>query len=142
MRIDYGTICLREATEGDWARLYAWRIDPTVQENAQSTGDFQIDQHMAWLRAALADPQRTRIFIAYSQVYGAVKGGAIGMGRLDHDGGDVVALSLVIDPGVRGKGYGIHLVGALVRAAGLCFPTVPYVEAIVLATNTASLRAF
>lgn len=130
-------VFLRPADAGDWARLYAWRIDPTVRENSRVSSEFTIGEHMGWLHQRLADP-KTKILIACREYTGE----AIGTGRLDFDGFNCVEISIAIDPEWRGIGYGARTILALTHAVAGYFPTAQKVSALVLATNTASLRAF
>ena len=130
-------VYLRPADIDDWARLYAWRIDPTVRESSRNSGEFTIGEHMEWLRLRLVD-QKTKILIAFLQSTGE----AIGTGRLDFDGVEGVELSIVIDPDRRGVGLGAQTIRALTMAVHGYFPSARTVSALVLATNTASLRAF
>jgi RimJ/RimL family protein N-acetyltransferase len=49
-------LALRTATADDVDLYYRWAVDPDVRRQSFSSGDIPYDDHVAWFRRRLADP--------------------------------------------------------------------------------------
>ena len=108
-------LLLRPAGRSDSGLLLEWRNHPTVRRASFQQEPIDATTHRRWLAGVLADARR-RLYIAMWQ------GEPVGMLRLDLDGRDGAELSLLVDPGHRGRGMGRRLLGRamdLARRLGL-----------------------
>jgi perosamine synthetase len=119
-------LTLRRASPDDGRLLYRWRTDPVTRAASHQGGPIDLATHLAWLTAALANPQR--------EIYVAESGGVeVGTVRVDH-AADSCELSWTVAPEARGQGVGSRMV-ALAAAA------IPgAIRAEVKPDNPASIR--
>lgn len=126
-------ITLRPATPADGPLLWAWRNDPAARAASLSTAEIPLEDHLAWYRAALEDPNR-QILIAESD------GLAAGMVRFDQDAAaQEITTSIALAPAMRGKGLSATILGDAIAA---CRFTPARFRAVIRASNTASLALF
>jgi RimJ/RimL family protein N-acetyltransferase len=129
-----GGIVLRPAQPDDAPRLLEWANDPATRAASFDRAEISGPEHVAWLAAVLADPDR-RLWIAEEE------GVALGQVRVDRapEGFGVVSIGLA--PGARGRGIGraVLLMGlaAAVRELG-----IRRMRAVVAPGNVASRRLF
>ena len=129
-----GGIVLRPARPDDAPRLFEWANDPATRAASFDRVPIPWPEHVAWLAAVLADPER-RLWIAVEE------GIAIGQVRVDRapDGFGVVSIGLA--PGARGRGLGRTVLGlgvaAAIRALG-----IRRARAVVMAANLPSRWLF
>jgi RimJ/RimL family protein N-acetyltransferase len=88
----------RIATIADADLLFQWRNDPETREQIHNTDVLKYDDHVAWLKASLLNPQR-EIRIA------ELSGVPVGTIRLDK-AGNACELSWTVAPQARGSGIG------------------------------------
>ena len=98
-------LCLRPATIKDAALLLRWRNDKTTRMASHSTEPVQLDAHIEWLDAALADKERS-LFVAEED------GVPVGTVRADLANG-AHELSWTVSPEARGRGVGKRMVKLL-----------------------------
>jgi RimJ/RimL family protein N-acetyltransferase len=98
-------LVLRSANMSDASVLYSWRNDPETRAASHNTTEVQLNEHIAWVRKSLANPDR-KLFIA------EMDGKPIGTVRADLDDG-IWELSWTVAPSERGQGKGRQLVAAL-----------------------------
>jgi len=123
---------LREAKINDAKVLLYWRNDP-VTRNASFNHEYvQYDTHIAWLADKLSRPD-CHILI------GTDKGKLVGTVRFDVDD-NVAAVSVVVDPHCRRKGYGAALIEQGVQY--MASRNVTDFDAYVLIGNLASEKTF
>jgi RimJ/RimL family protein N-acetyltransferase len=129
-----GGIVLRSACPDDAAPLFAWANDPATRAASFDRAEISWTEHVAWLAAVLADPER-RLWIAVEE------GLAVGQIRVDRaaDGFGVVSIGLA--PGARGRGLGRTVLGLGVAAA-IRELGIRRVGAVVMAANLPSRRLF
>ena len=119
-------LTLRRASPDDGRLLYRWRTDPVTSAASHQSGPIDLSTHLAWLAAALADPQR-EIYIAEAD------GVAVGTVRVDREA-DASELSWTVAPEARGRGVGS-------RTVALAAASIPgAIRAEVKADNRASIR--
>jgi len=126
---------VRPATETDAEALLRWRNDPATREGSRHRGELDIDQHRAWLSAALADPHR-HLLVADDEE------GEVGSLRWDRVDDGEWEVSLTVAPERRGS----RLAPPLLRAgedwlAGNEAATHTMVAAVHVG-NAPSLRLF
>lgn len=96
---------VRRATKDDAVDVWKWRQDAHTRAMSRSQDEVPLEAHMGWFAAALADPGRTLLI-------GEADGCKVGMVRLDR--GEVVEVSINVNPDQRGRGHGqALLLGAL-----------------------------
>lgn len=100
-------VSIRAADMTDAPLLLLWRNDPQTRANSHTTGEIALADHMRWLQATLADPNRA---LRIAQIDGE----PVGMVRADRDA-DGAELSWAIAPSARGRGVGSLVVRAFVR---------------------------
>lgn len=89
---------LRNATIADAQDLLAWRNDSSARAMSVNAEVIAYDRHIAWLTAALGDPD-IALFIAESDA------GKIGVCRFDATpDGDAAEVSINLNPAFRGRG--------------------------------------
>ena len=96
---------VRPATEADAEALLRWRNDPVTRAGSRSRDELDIDQHRAWLSAALADPQRHLLVATDDE-------GDMGSLRWDRVDDGEWEVSLTLAPEQRGR----RLAAPLLRA--------------------------
>jgi UDP-2,4-diacetamido-2,4,6-trideoxy-beta-L-altropyranose hydrolase len=93
---------LRPAAERDARTLFAWVNDPAVRAASFNPAPIVWDEHLAWLKARLAD-RLTRIYLA------ELGGREVGVARFTLRGPRAVA-SITVAPEWRGQGIGERLI--------------------------------
>jgi RimJ/RimL family protein N-acetyltransferase len=121
-----GSIALRPATLRDAESLLQWRNDPATRNASHDAAPVRREEHIAWLSAALNDPDR-QLFIAEEN------GVPVGTVRADCANG-VWNLSWTVAPQARGRGVAKRMVALL--AGRIADP----IRAEVKAGNIASAR--
>jgi len=91
------------AAEADAALLHAWRDDPHSRAMSLDPRPIGWDEHAAWVRRLLADPDRLQLLAEEGA------GGPVGAIRFDRDGREAV-VSVVVAPAARGRGLARRLV--------------------------------
>ncbi len=129
-----GGIVLRPARPDDAPRLLEWANDPATRAASFDRAEISWPEHVAWLAAVLADPDR-RLWIAEEE------GVALGQVRVDRapEGFGVVSIGLA--PGARGRGIGQAVLG-LGAAAAMRELGIRRVRALVMPANVPSRRLF
>jgi RimJ/RimL family protein N-acetyltransferase len=117
---------LRPATLRDADLLLEWRNDPATRAASYSNAAVASDEHLAWLRDALASAER-RLYVAEEN------GAPVGTVRADLANG-VWHLSWTVAPQARGRGVAKRMVALL--ASRIAGP----IRAEVKAGNVASAR--
>lgn len=115
-----------------WADLFAWRNDPDTIKHSLTSKPVTVDEHVKWLKAALANPQ-----IALYVARDPSQGWKVAVGRLERRDLTTTELSITVNPRWRGRGYGKQTINALVNA---CHGTT--VLAVIKETNPVSIQAF
>lgn len=87
--------------------LLAWRNDPVTRQASRREDAVGREDHVRWLRAVLADPQR-QLYIAEEE------GRPVGTVRADLSDG-VYEISWTVAPSARGAGVGKRMVALLVE---------------------------
>jgi UDP-2,4-diacetamido-2,4,6-trideoxy-beta-L-altropyranose hydrolase len=129
------TLQVRPAHLGDAEQLHGWRNHAAVRAVSSHGEAIAWADHLAWLSAVLATPDR---WLFIGQV-GAVSVGSI---RLDRMSAGELAVSLYLDPELQGLGLGPHLLLAGEQAMTSHWGGAFTVLATVLPGNAASQRLF
>ena len=130
-------ITLRDATLDDAEFLYALRTDPDVVANANRAAPPSLDEHIGWLRKALAN-HWALLFIVEDEGPRVLP---IGHCRLDVSYDGITAeVSIALIRAARGQGIGTVVLRHLAREASAGH--IRWLEAIVKDTNIASKKAF
>lgn len=125
---------LRRATLDDARPAWVWRNAEPTRRHFTDPRTVDLDEHLAWWRATLSDPQ-SALLVA------EVRGSAVGVLRLDREG-DAAVVSIYLDPALTGIGLGTQLLKTARHwAAGEQAP-VRRLLALVLPANRASALAF
>jgi RimJ/RimL family protein N-acetyltransferase len=120
---------IRLAVAGDAETILAWRNDPRIFANFRITEPVGRDEHMDWFAKSLASELCTILILEADD-------GPMGMIRLDEHDGPVYEISIIVDPGHQGRGYGSKLLSYVSENAdGTLF-------ALVKMENAASRRIF
>jgi RimJ/RimL family protein N-acetyltransferase len=91
---------LRPATGADAELLLAWRNDPDTVAWSRSPDPVSRPDHVRWLDAVLADPDRLLLI--------AEADGPVGTVRFDRDG-DAWEVSITVAPVRRGQGLALPI---------------------------------
>jgi UDP-2,4-diacetamido-2,4,6-trideoxy-beta-L-altropyranose hydrolase len=102
----------RPATPDDAPLLRAWRNDPETRRWSFTSNEVRSDEHAAWLRKVLADPNR-RLLIAFAR-----DGQPVGTVRVDALDAPACELSWTVAPEARGRGLGKEMVRAAAHGLG------------------------
>jgi UDP-2,4-diacetamido-2,4,6-trideoxy-beta-L-altropyranose hydrolase len=131
-----GPLRLRPADIGDAERLLEWRNDPVARRASFETEPIPLDQHVAWLRARLADPAH-RIWIGEA---GGTPIGVVRFGIEDRH----ATISVAVAPARRGGGIGTRLIAAGVQrlAREDVVKRLAWIDAWIRPGNDASLESF
>jgi len=127
-------IVLRPAHAGDADLLLAWANDPATRAASFDRAPIPWPEHVAWLAAVLADPDR-RLWIAEAA------GVPVGQLRVDRMPGGVGTVSIGLAPTARGRGLG-RTVLRLGLATAVRELGIRRARAVVIATNLPSRRLF
>jgi RimJ/RimL family protein N-acetyltransferase len=126
---------LRAAEPRDSELLLQWRNEPSTRTQFFDSREVERGAHEDWLRRKLAARRTARLFIL------EWNGTPIGQARIDATGDGCGEISVSLDTGARGQGFGLELIGrATERAADEL--DLDAVEARIKATNEASRRSF
>jgi|HubBroStandDraft_6_1064221.scaffolds.fasta_scaffold157942_1 UDP-2,4-diacetamido-2,4,6-trideoxy-beta-L-altropyranose hydrolase len=98
------TLSIRLAEAGDCKLLWEWANDPVVRASAFSSKTIPWEEHVAWFREKLDDPD-CRILVALDA--SAVPMGQI---RFNKRGVREADVDIIVDSHLRGLGYGSHLI--------------------------------
>lgn len=93
---------IRRTTEADASLLHAWRNHSTTRSMSLNSEEISLTHHVAWLKAALADPDRV-LLVAQ------IGNRPIGTIRFDLIKLDVWRVSLFLDPDLHTLGLGKHM---------------------------------
>ena len=129
-----GPVVLRPANREDCRLLWELRNDPETRAASFKTDPIPFEDHQRWFEAKL-DLKEIRIFIVQDP-----SGRGVGYVRFNLEG-ETAEVSVSIEPGARGKGYGT----AAVRMAAdrlLSENGNRRVIAYIKPANPASVRAF
>lgn len=127
-------LVIRTASAADAELLWQWANDPDTRRWSFDSTPIPWETHVAWLDSRLADPT-TRIYIFSA---GGASRAAV---RYEAGGGAVGVVSIVVDPGERGRGWGTRAIRMTCRQAALELE-LRRVDAFIMLTNTASIVAF
>jgi UDP-2,4-diacetamido-2,4,6-trideoxy-beta-L-altropyranose hydrolase len=126
---------VRRADYADARMMYEWRNHPATRRVSRDQREIDWSEHCAWLRQALADPQRMLLI----GVVGTVPVGTI---RFDLRSAGEAEVSLYLDPALHGLALGPALLAAGERSVrGQCADLRRF-SAVVLEENGASQRLF
>ena len=103
-------IDLRPAVPEDVDLLFRWTNDPTVRANAFSTDPIPYENHVAWFRGRLDNPD-CRIYIGMEQ---ETPVGVIRVERIQ-DAPQAGLISYSVDGNARGRGIGTELLRKICR---------------------------
>jgi len=98
---------MRQAGPEDALLLLGWRNDPLTRENSENTAEVEREEHMAWFRSALSDPD----YLIYLAVADDLP---VGVARAERKE-NAWLLSWSIAPECRGRGFGREMVAALIE---------------------------
>ncbi|MEM7702477.1 MAG: UDP-2,4-diacetamido-2,4,6-trideoxy-beta-L-altropyranose hydrolase [Pseudomonadota bacterium] len=128
------TLRVRPARRGDARFMFDWRNDPATRAVSIQNEPLSWEEHLAWLKQALRDPNRA-LFV------GEIGQRSVGVIRFDFEASrpplNRAEVSLYCDPDLRGLSIGPALLHAGEEAAD---PAV--VEACIMEGNAASQRLF
>jgi len=129
----------------DWARLYAWRNEPVTRAQFKMTDRVPLDEHLAWLKKMIDDPD-VQLFIADDSEAGLAGVGTCRLDLVKHKDEDWAECSIAVDACVRGRGYAVQILDAMLAevSEGNWRKTrlIQGVLATIKTDNYASLRAF
>ena len=126
-------IKLRPARTEDAIVAWRWRNDKATRRHFNDPRPVELEAHLSWWNATLADPTRDLLIAEVGQI-------SVGVIRLDQDDGSTM-VSIYLDPDLVGLGAGPQVLYAAQRfnaarrpGALLCAQIVPQ--------NTASIASF
>ncbi len=131
---DAPEMTLRPASEADAERLREWRNDPDTRAASRSTAEVGTEEHVAWLTAVLADPDRQLLICER-------EGEPVGQVRFDRLAEDRYEISIALAPAARGQGLSSPLIALAAEQLRASHPNAE-VEAHVREDNAPSLAAF
>jgi len=134
MAASSGYLHLRAATPADAAPAWQWRNDDETRRHFTNPGAVELDRHLEWWSAVLADHRRD-LLIA---VLGARP---VGVLRLDHNADEAV-VSVYVDPALTGVGLGPYILRAAQQWTNRHRPDMAAMVADILPQNSASVSAF
>jgi RimJ/RimL family protein N-acetyltransferase len=98
---------LRKADFNDWAMLLVWRNDAETRNNSVDIWKIGEEEHTSWLQHLLQNENR-QLFVALEDDV------PVGTVRADYEPlTQQYELSWTVAPGMRGKGFGKHMVKLL-----------------------------
>lgn len=95
----------RAAVESDARQLFEWRNDESTRAVSRSHQSIQWEDHLAWLRRTIADPERKLLVIEDEHA-------AIATMRWDQLRAHTWEASITIAPSHRGRGHGSIVLSA------------------------------
>lgn len=129
-----GEFILRDATAADAKLLFDWANDAHVRAVSFDSAPIVWENHVRWLNARLSNPE------AFTFIAESVAGAPIGLARFDFADGEAI-ISISIDAGFRGRGFGAKLIAQAARWARRRKP-IGRIRALIKPDNEASLRSF
>jgi RimJ/RimL family protein N-acetyltransferase len=125
---------VRDLQDGDINDLFRWRNHPDIRRNFFNSSPVSWSEHKRWFRAKKQDPNTT-IYIA------CYEGTNIGSIRFE-DKGEVIKVSIMLNPDFIGKGFGSEIIR--IGTEKLIAEKRPkkFIVAEVKKENIASLKAF
>jgi RimJ/RimL family protein N-acetyltransferase len=126
---------MRQATQADSERLFAWRNDPDTRAASRNIDPVTEEEHARWLERVLGDPERILLIAQAGDE-------AVGQVRFDRLGPERWEISVTVAPAARGRGLGRDLIAAGVAWLWRTDVAAAVVEAWVRAGNERSRRAF
>jgi UDP-2,4-diacetamido-2,4,6-trideoxy-beta-L-altropyranose hydrolase len=127
-------IQIRRAGQADAQTIYEWRNAQTTRRYAHDPRPIAREAHAQWLRKTIEDPDRDLLI-------GETASGSVGVIRYDVKG-DKALVSIFLDPGKQGMGYGVSLLLAGEQWLRTRRPHLSKVIAEVKSDNHQSLGAF
>jgi UDP-2,4-diacetamido-2,4,6-trideoxy-beta-L-altropyranose hydrolase len=124
----------RPAREQDAELLHAWRNEPGVRAASRDQAAVPLEDHVHWLRGALADPDRTLLVAERA-------GEPVGTVRFDRRGSES-EISLTVAPHVRSAGVGTRLIAETSELELAARPELARIVAVVRPENERSRAAF
>ena len=115
--------------------MFAWRNDPASRAVSHDTSELNWNDHLRWVAAVLADPQRCLLI-------GRVGAIDVGVIRFDLRADQTAEVSLYLDPELHGLGLGHSLLLAGEARCRELTPALRGFEATVRAGNDSSQRMF
>jgi UDP-2,4-diacetamido-2,4,6-trideoxy-beta-L-altropyranose hydrolase len=128
-------LSIRLAEAGDSKLLWEWANDPVVRASAFSSETIAWEEHVAWFRGKLNDPECS-ILVALDA--SAVPAGQI---RFNKRGLSEADVDIIVDGRLRGSGYASHLIDLGVNWAFTEWGLMQ-LNAFVKPENVASAKAF
>jgi RimJ/RimL family protein N-acetyltransferase len=125
---------LRRAVLADARMALTWRNHPLARAASTDTREIAWDAHLEWFNRSLAREDRI-ILIAEDNAV------PVGVLRLDRDE-HVAEVSVFLDPGLTGKGYGTAVLRTGIEWAQANCTDIRTLRARVRSANASSLRAF
>lgn len=124
----------RDVSFKDMQLIFKWANDPLVRQNSFNQNKIGLEEHKAWLKSKLADPNC--LFLI-----GNVNNMPIGEVRIDVEDAKAV-ISFMIAEEHRGKGYGSQLIKGIVESCRTIYPNIKYFIGNVKKSNIASQKSF
>jgi UDP-2,4-diacetamido-2,4,6-trideoxy-beta-L-altropyranose hydrolase len=134
MPADPPDLSLRPASAADGPRLREWRNDPEARAASRGTAEVGAAEHLAWLAALLADPDRMLLICE-------LDGDPVGQVRFDRRRGKRFEISVALAAEARGRGLSPRLISLAIERLRESEPEAE-VEAHVRTGNARSLAAF
>lgn len=124
---------LREATMDDADIILEWVNDPADRANSFDSSPIARDEHLAWMRDSLADPDRLLFILENAGV-------PVGHIKLYREG-DHAEVGYCVAPEHRGHGYAAAMLGLLRDGIDPVATGIKTITASVKPDNVASIRA-
>jgi RimJ/RimL family protein N-acetyltransferase len=128
-------LAIRPARFSDAGLLLEWRNDPATRAQSLTTAPIAMETHARWLEARLSQADDCRLWIAETA------GRPIGQARIERREARTGEISISIDAGERGRGFGSKLI-ALATERGVKELKLDRVVAVIKAGNEPSMAAF
>jgi len=126
----------RIMTEELWINVLSWRNDPKVYVWNKTNRVITLSEHLNWF-----NKRKTKL--SSEPVFAYIDGASfVGMARLDYISEIVLEVSLIIDPKLRGKGYGKQILADICEYAVQEIPSWIKLIAVVHCQNLISQRLF
>lgn len=127
---------MRRVCKSDSRQLLTWRNDSKVRKFSRQTEIITDEEHEIWFVGKLQSLQSDcEIFIFSESDF------LVGMSRIDMAQPGCAEISILIDPGFRGRGYGTRILGQTISHA-LDEKGLGELEAIIHRNNLASVALF
>lgn len=127
-------ITVRLAEDKDCDAVYEWRVAEETRRFIFDSKIIPLEDHRAWFRNTLVNPDRVLLI-------GEISGDPVGVLRYDFTG-EQALISVYLVPGGQGQGVGTELIRSGSRWLRQNRPEVKIVNAEIMRSNLASLRAF